>query len=75
MAYYFMVESKRGTYLPLDIKKSIYFQLIKTKYQKPNAYTLNEIDSFTMMFNNELELRKTLIAEGLLPIELCNKPL
>ena len=28
-----------------------------------------------MMFNNEQELRKVLISEGILPIELHNKPL
>ena len=34
MAYYFMVESKKGTYIPLEIKQSIYFQTVKTKYTK-----------------------------------------
>ena len=75
MAYYFMVESKKGTYIPLEIKKSIYFQIVKSKYTKPYAYTLEEIDSFTMMFNNEQELRNVLIAEGILPMEYYNKQL
>jgi len=75
MAYYFMVESKRGKYIPLEIKNSIYFQIEKTKYSKPCAYTLEEIDSFTMMFNNEQELRNVLTSEGLLPTELSNKTL
>ena len=75
MAYYFMVESKKGTYLPLEIKKSIYFQIIKTKYNKPFAYSLEEIDHFTMMFNNEQELRNILITEGILPQEFYTKPL
>lgn len=75
MAYYFMVESKKGTYIPLEIKNSIYFQILKTKYTKPFAYTLEEIDNFTMMFNNEQELRNVLISEGILPMKCYNKPL
>lgn len=75
MAYYFMVESKRGKYIPLEIKNSIYFQITKTKYSEPFAYSLDEIDQFTMMFHNEQELRNVLISEGILPIETHNKPL
>lgn len=75
MAYYFMVESKRGKFIPLEIKKSIYFQIEKTKYSKTSAYSLDEIDNFTMMFDNELELRSILISEEILPIDLKNKPL
>ena len=75
MAYYFVVESKRGQYIPLEIKKSIYFQTIKQKYKKSFAYSLDEIDSFTMMFNNEQELRDSLIKEEILSLELSTKPL
>lgn len=75
MAYYFMVESKRGQYLPLNIKKSIYFQPVSSKYKKTFAYSLEEIDSFTMMFNNETELRNVLIQEQLLTQKLKHKPL
>lgn len=75
MAYYFMVEEKKGTYIPLEIKNSIYFQTVKTKYTKPFAYTLEEIDNFTMMFNNEKELRNVLVSEGILPMKYYNKSL
>ena len=75
MAYYFMIEEKKGKHIPLEIKKSIYFQITKSQYNKPFAYSLNEIDSFTMMFNNEQELRNALISEGILPIELHYKQL
>jgi len=70
MAYYFTVESKRDEFIPIDIKDSIYFQILKRKYEKPCAYSLEEIDNFTMMFDNELELRHILISEGLLPIKM-----
>lgn len=75
MAYYLTVESKRGATIPLEIKDSIYFQIVKRKYEKACAYSLDEIDSFTMMFNNESELRNALICEGILPLELRNKKL
>ena len=75
MAYYFMVESKKGKHLPLDIKSSIYFQPTKTKYDKPCACSLDEIDGFTMMFDNESELRHVLMTDGILTMELLHKPL
>ena len=75
MAYYLTVESKRDEFIPLEINNSIYFKIVKRKYDKKCAYTLEEIDNFTMMFNNEIELRQTLIREGILPIELHNKKL
>ena len=75
MAYYLTVESKRDEFIPLEINNSIYFQIVKRKYDKKCAYTLEEIDSFTMMFDNELELRHALICEGILPIELRDKKL
>lgn len=74
MAYYFMAEKKRGEYLQLDIRKSKYFPTIP-KFNKPFAYTLQEIDTFTMMFNNEQELRNTLIEERILPSELASRAL
>lgn len=74
MAYYFMVEKKRGEFQPIDICKSKYY-FNGRKYDKKCAYSLDEIDSFTMMFNNEEELRKVLVNEDLLDIELMNKPL
>lgn len=75
MAYYLTAESKRDEFIPLEIKHSVYFQIVKTKYGKKCAYTLEEIDNFTVMFDNESELRKALIYEGILPTELKNRKL
>lgn len=74
MAYYFTIEKKKGEYLPLDIKLSKYFQ-VNPKYKKDKAYTLQEIDLFTMMFNDEDELRKTLLLERIIPSNISTKPL
>ena len=54
MAYYFMSEVSKGKYRELNISNSKYFQDINRRYNKPCAYTLEEIDKFTMMFNDEI---------------------
>lgn len=74
MAYYFMVEKKKGTYQPLNIASSKYFPTIP-RYKTPCALSLKEIDDFTMLFNNEEELRKILVTEGILPIDMSTKAL
>ena len=73
MAYYFMVSKKKGEYTPLDIKKTPYF----TKTSKFNGYgmSLYEADSFTMMFDNEAELRGALVKEGVLSYSDIGCPL
>lgn len=73
MAYYLTVEKKRGEYMPLDITNSKYFTRISNL--KGNKANLNEIDLFTMMFNDNMELRKSLIDEGILSIGDSNKEL
>lgn len=75
MAYYFMIEPKKGKYQELNISNSKYFQNNQRKYKKPCAYTLEEIDNFTIMFNNEEELREELYKEGIINQETINKPL
>ena len=65
MAYYFMVEKKKGDYESLDIAKSKYF--VRMSKFKGIGCSLSEIDLFTMMFNNETEMRETLIKEEILP--------
>ena len=72
MAYYFMVEEKRGKYLPLDITKSKYFSRLSNL---KNGATLQEIDNFTMMFYNEVEMRNLLLDEGVLSLQYYSKPL
>ena len=64
MAYYFMVEKKKGEYIPLDINNSKYFT--RTSNLKGNSARLYEIDNFTTMFNDENELRESLVKEGIL---------
>ena len=73
MAYYLMVEKKRGDYLYLNIQESKYF--ISDSKHNGAARELKEIDNFTMTFNNETELREDLLQEGILPLELYNKSL
>ena len=74
MAYYFMVEKKRGKYDKLDITKSSYFTKF-SNFSKEGACNLQEIDYFTMMFNNEGELRTRLYEEGILDDSTVNRPL
>ena len=75
MAYYFTIETKRGEFRPISISDSVYFQNTIRKYKKPCAYSLEEIDNFTMMFNNEIELRERLAQEGTLSLKYFDKPL
>ena len=75
MAYYFTVETKRGEFQPINIGNSIYFQSITRKFKKPCAYSLDEIDNFTMMFDDEVELRERLVEEGTLPLKYYDKSL
>lgn len=75
MAYYLMVEKKRGLYQPINIKNSKYYIGITNRYKKPCAHTLQEIDEFTMMFNNEIELRELLVQEGTISLDCFEKNL
>lgn len=73
MAYYFMVESGKGKHIPLDITKSKYFT--RQSRFKNLGLSLQEIDLFTSMFNDEAELRMNLVKEGILPTTLVDKQL
>lgn len=75
MAYYLMVEKKRGVYQPLNISSSKYYLSRTKSFNKPCAHSLQEIDEFTMLFDDETELRKRLNEEGILPCSLLDKPL
>lgn len=75
MAYYFMVETKKGQYEPIEINKSKYFKGEKKQYVKPYAYGLNEVDAYTTCFIDKDDLRATLLEEGLLNPEYQNKAL
>ena len=63
MAYYLTIEKKKGYYVPLEITKSKYFSRLSNL--KGNGSTLQEIDMFTMMFDNEKQLRAALFKEKL----------
>ena len=63
MAYYLTIEKKKGVYEPIEITKSKYFSRLSNL--KGNGSTLQEIDMFTMMFENEKELRTSLFKEKL----------
>ena len=73
MAYYFTVSKKKGEYTPLDITKSKYFT--KLSRFKGLGLSLQEIDMFTMMFNNEEELRNAMYSENILEPKHFNCPL
>lgn len=75
MAYYFMVEEKRGKYEPIIIDNNKIYQIQKRQYIKPGAYGLKEIDMFTSLFENELTLRTFLLNERLLKPDQKDKPL
>ena len=64
MAYYFTYQKKKGEYVPIDITKSKYFTRLSNF--KNMGMSLQEVDMFTMMFNDEKELRRALFKEGLL---------
>ena len=75
MAYYLMVEKKRSEYQPLILKNSKYFNTPKSKFKAEGAHSLEEIDRFTTQFPNELELRRTLLNEGILEKEEITRPI
>ena len=74
MAYYLMLESKKGEYIPMNISSSLYFTT-NPHYKKEGACTLNEIDLFTACFENEEEMRMHLLENGIMPINKKDKRL
>ena len=73
MAYYMTIQKKKGEYSPIDITKSKYF--MRTSKFKGMGMSLEEVDLFTMMFNDEKELRKALIDENMLDSKYIESPL
>lgn len=73
MAYYLTIEKKKGEYTPIDITKSKYYSRLSNF--KGMGSSLQELDTFTMMFNHEQELRKALFKEKLLEMRYFQKPL
>lgn len=75
MAYYFMTEISKGKYKKIDISSSKYFPIKNKRFKEKFPYTLPEIDQFTMMFEDEKELRERLLEEGILSVSEFEKPL
>ncbi len=73
MAYYLTIEKRKGVYTPLDITKSKYF--VRNSNLKGSGATLAEIDAFTMMFDNERELRGALFREGFVDLRNAGRSL
>ena len=73
MAYYLTIEKKKGEYTPIDVTQSKYYTRLSNF--KGAGSSLQELDVFTMMFNNEEELRKALFKENLLEMRYFTKPL
>ena len=71
MAYYFMIKGKNNQQIALDISKSKCFTRL-SKY-KNERYSLEEIDMFTMTFNTEDEIKKTLIEEEISERQLTTR--
>ena len=73
MAYYLTIEKKKGEFTPINVTKSKYFSRL-SKF-KGNGASLQELDIYTMMFNNEIELRQSLLTENLIETSQYSKPL
>lgn len=73
MAYYLMVEEKKGKYLPIDITKSSLFTRMSNLTGMGS--NIQEIDYFTVNFNDYNELSNYLVKEGLLNANMVDKPL
>jgi hypothetical protein len=69
-----MIEKKKGQFQTLNIDP-IFNDWYKKKYSKIGAYSLEELDSFTMQFDDEIELRKVLLDYDVVKIENITKPL
>lgn len=74
MAYYFAVETEENSYLAKNIRSSKSFGR-ENSTQKAYACTLSEIDFFTSSFKDELELKTTLLKEGIITEGDINKNL
>lgn len=76
MAYYLMVEIKgkgRSIYEAIDISDSPCFT--RFSIHKGNMYELQELDYFTMMFNNRKELLTHLVKNGFIDMKTSRKPI
>ena len=73
MAYYLTIEKRKGEYTPLDITKTNCFTRMSNL--KSMGATLQEIDLFTMNFNNEKELRTFLFKNKLVEMKEAGKNL
>ena len=77
MAYFLQVKDTNREYKSLNVNKSDKFEIdvITASYVKSIAYSLQGLDHFTMQFENETESRNHLLLNGILPVNLADKPL
>ena len=78
MAYYLMYDAgkkdRKTVFEVIDITKApIFTRLSKTL--KNHGCTIEEIDNFTLNFNNSLEISKYLVGNGLLPRDKMDREL
>lgn len=71
MAYYLTIGNKNKI---IDLTKAKYFTKL-SNFKTPGACSLKEIDGFSIMFDNEEELKEQLFNENLLEEEDFNKSL
>ena len=71
MAYYLTIGNKNKI---IDLTKAKYFTKL-SNFKTPGACSLKEIDGFSIMFDNEDELKEQLFNENLLEEEDFNKSL
>ncbi len=76
VAYYLMVEKRKGQYEPVDITKDKAgcFSRVANNF-KNTGCSLEEIDLFTMHFNDIRELKEHLLRRGILEPADANKAL
>lgn len=66
MAYYLTIKDKNN-YKKLDISSMKEFT--RTSKYKNDRYSLEELDLFTSCFNDEIELKRSLFKQNIIPLE------
>ena len=74
MAYFLQLKNDNGNYRTLDIEKCDLFQSknITKTYKRSGGYKIQELDRFTMLFDDEQDLKKYLFNAGILPESWLN---
>lgn len=72
MAYFLQIKDNSGNYKSLNLEKSSLWQALQIEkaYKQNGAYRIQEINRFTMEFEDENALKNHLLLEGILPLSL-----